>query len=89
MKASGSPWSRLVERLEQYGEKSSVHGVSYTLDRTLAWLDRVLWLLILTASLALGGFMVWHTLNDWQERQVVTTLKTITEPVQGCKRKYF
>ena len=80
-------WSDLVERVSQYGERSSIHGVNYTLDRALAWLDRALWLLLLTAALALAGFMVWRTLADWQDRQVVTTLKTITKPVEGegCK----
>ena len=92
------PAAVLQESLSRYGERSSVHGVAYTLDRSLSrwaqcqsisyflqlssW-DRCLWLLLLFSSLALSGFMIWQTVTDWRARQVQTTLKTLTKPVDG------
>ena len=100
MKRYGSkqPAAALQENLSRYGERSSVHGVAYTLDRSLSrwdkyqgisyvlqlssW-DRCLWLLLLLSSLALSGFMIWQTVTDWRAWQVQTTLKTLTKPVEG------
>ena len=49
----------------------------------LCRLDRGLWLFLLLVALALSGFMIWKTLSDWQARQVVTTLNTLTKSVEG------
>ena len=57
--------------------------MSYTLDRALSWLDRVLWLLLFLGSIALAGYMTSTAIQDWQTRQVVTTLKTMSKPVTG------
>ena len=34
-------------------------------------------------ALTLSGFMIWKTLSDWQARQVVTTLNTLTKSIEG------
>ena len=73
----------LAKNVEEFRSRSSIHGVSYTLDRALSWLDRALWLLLFLGSITLGGFMVFTTVKDWRERQVVTTLKTMSKPVKG------
>ena len=77
--------AKLSKNVNEYGSRSSIHGVSYTLDRALSWLDRVLWLLLLLGSIALAGYMITTTVLDWRDRQVVTTLKTISTPVTGTK----
>ena len=74
---------KLAQNVEEFGSRSSIHGVSYTLDRALPWLDRVLWLLLFLGSIALAAYMITTTVKDWQDRQVVTTLKTMSKPVTG------
>ena len=74
---------KLAKNIEKFGSRSSVHGVSYTLDRALSWLDRVLWLLLLLGSLALAAYMITTSVQDWRDRQVVTTLSTMSRPVTG------
>ena len=75
--------AELAKNVEEFGSRSSIHGVSYTLDRALSWLDRVLWLLLFLGSIALAAYMITTTVQDWRERQVVTTLKTMSKPVTG------
>ena len=75
--------SKLAKNIEEFGSRSSVHGVSYTLDRSLSWLDRGLWLFLLLGSLALAAYMITTTVQDWRDRQVVTTLSTMSRPVTG------
>ena len=74
---------KLAQNIEEFGSRSSIHGVSYTLDRALSWLDRVLWLLLLLGSLALAAYMITTSVQDWRDRQVVTTLSTMSRPVTG------
>ena len=79
--------TRRTNNLAEFGSRSSIHGVSYTLDRALPWLDRVLWLLLFLGSIALAAYMITTTVKDWQDRQVVTTLKTMSKPVTGKNNK--
>ena len=72
-----------IKNVEEYGSRSTIHGVSYTLDSALSWLDRGLWLLLFLGSIALGGYMVFTTVQDWRDRQVITTLKTMSKPIAG------
>ena len=74
---------QLAKNIDEFGSRSSIHGVSYTLDRALSWLDRILWLLLFLGSIALAAYMITTTVQDWRERQVVTTLKTMSKPVTG------
>lgn len=67
----------------EYGKRSSIHGLGYALDRTLSCPDRILWLMLTVGSLGLAGYMITTTLVDWQARQVVTTLKTLTSDIEG------
>ena len=79
--------SELAQNVEKFRSRSSIHGVSYTLDRALAWPDRVLWLLLFLGSISLATYMITTTVQDWRDRQVVTTLKTMSKPVTGKNNK--
>ena len=74
---------RMFENVEQYGSRSSIHGVSYTLDQTLPWPDRLLWLLLFTASIALSGYMISKVVLDWQQDPTITTLESNSASVDG------
>ena len=76
--------TRLLKILKEFGSRSSIHGVCYTLDRALSWLDRIFWLLLFLSSIALAGFMISTTVQDWQDRQFVqmevcTTVMSCTQ----------
>ena len=71
------------ERLALYADRSSIHGVSYTLDPALSRPDRLLWLLLLAAALTLAGYMISMTLIDWQQEPTITTLQSVSKPVEG------
>merc|ERR1712168_813762 len=79
--------TKLIKNLKEFGSRSSIHGVCYTMDRALSWLDRVLWLLLFLSSIALAGYMISTTVQDWQERQVVTTLKKMSKPITSKNKR--
>ena len=75
--------TRLTNNLAKFGSWSSIHGVSYTIDKTLFWVDRVLWLLLFLGSIVLAVIMITTTVQDWRGRHVVTTLKTMSKAIKG------
>lgn len=75
--------AKLRANLDEYTSRSSIHGVNYTADQTIPAPDRILWLLLFLGSISLAVFMISKTVVDWQEDPTVTTLETMTEPVEG------
>ena len=73
------PFSRMTKRIEsgalgkttkEYASHTTIHGISYTLDKDVGWLGRLLWLLVVLAFLLLAGFFTSKMWNQWREEQV-------------------
>ena len=67
--------------VKEYADRSSIHGISYIFDHTLAQVDRVLWLVATLCGTGLALWMIATMYLSWQENQVITTLKTTTKSV--------
>ena len=66
---------------EQYGARSSIHGLAYVSDSLLPSQDRILWLLLFIGCLSLALFLNISSYAEWQENQVVTNVKERGRPV--------
>ena len=62
--------SALTQTVEDYASRSSIHGISYVFDRELSIIDRLLWLLVVFASLAFATAFTWNFWTQWREDQV-------------------
>ena len=62
--------SALTQTVEDYASRSSIHGISYVFDRELNIFDRLLWLLVVFASLAITTAFTWNFWTQWREDQV-------------------
>ena len=71
----------LTQTTEDYASQSSIHGVSYIFDHKLGNWERALWLMVVIAFLILATHLTLDTWTQWQEEQVVTTLKNTAKPV--------
>ena len=71
----------LKKTTEDYASQSSIHGVGYIFDQKLGTWERVLWLMVVIAFLILATHLTLDTWTQWQEEQVVTTLKNTAKPV--------
>ena len=71
----------LTQTTNDYASQSSIHGVSYIFDHKLGTWERVLWLMVVIAFLILATHLTLDTWTQWQEEQVVTTLKNTAKPV--------
>ena len=71
----------LRQTTKDYASQSSIHGIGYIFDPKLGAWERVLWLMVVIAFLILATHLTLDTWTQWQEEQVVTTLKNTAKPV--------
>ena len=71
----------LTKTTKDYASQSSIHGIGYIFDHKLGTWERVLWLMVVIAFLILATHLTLDTWTQWQEEQVVTTLKNTAKPV--------
>ena len=55
----------LTKTTSEYASRSSIHGIGYIFDR-----DRVLWLLVVVAFLAVAAKITKNFWSQWGEEQV-------------------
>ena len=73
--------SKLAHTVKEYANHTTIHGISYIFDQKLSTWERVLWLMVVIAFLILATHLTLDTWTQWQEEQVVTTLKNTAKPV--------
>ena len=65
----------LSQTTEHFANKSSIHGVSYIFNKHLTVLDRLLWTIVVFASLAIAAVLAWDLWIQWENEQVRKNLK--------------
>ena len=80
-KVDGKKVTATLKNLEEFASRSSLHGLNYVFDRTVPPWDRKLWLLLFICMAALALSMVYTFYFDWQEKPVMTSLKSLSKPV--------
>ena len=60
----------LSQTTENYASRTSIHGIGYIFDRELGIFDRVLWLLVIVAFLAVAAKITKNFWSQWREEQV-------------------
>ena len=73
--------SSVKNTIQAFGKSSSIHGIGYISNQSMNRLDRCIWFVLFVASTALATLLVLRSYNEWQNNQVVTTLKTVAKPV--------
>ena len=61
----------LGKTTKEYAIHTTIHGISYTLDKDVGWFGRTLWLLVVLAFLFLAGFFTSEMWIQWRDEQVV------------------
>ena len=73
--------SHFKNHIQAFGKNSTIHGIGYIANQSMNPLDRFIWLVLFLASTTIGLILVLSSYNEWQNNQVVTTLKTVAKPV--------
>ena len=75
------PFQALRDIGEEFGGRSSIHGLGYISDRHLHACDRLLWLFLFLGGLCFAIFFNISSYNAWQDNMVVTNLRSTGRPV--------
>ena len=73
--------SKISKNIEEFANRSSLHGIKYIHDKSISYGDRLLWLLLFLGSASFAILTLCSSYNTWQANQVMTTLKTLNSPV--------
>ena len=60
----------LLQTMEDFAERTSIHGISYVFDRSLKTADRLLWGLVVLSFLSLAFYLTWSNWAQWRDEQV-------------------
>ena len=66
----------LKEIGEEFGGRSSIHGLSYVADPLLPSCERLLWLFLFLCGLGLAVYLNVSTYNAWRANMVVTNMRS-------------
>ena len=58
-----------IKIVKEYATRSSIHGISYIFDHTLAIVDRVVWLFATLCGIGLALWMIATMYLSWQENR--------------------
>ena len=68
--------------LRDYSSESSIHGIQYLANRKHSICGRAFWIMVVCMSLACTSYQVFNIWRQWVDDPVVTTLNTISLPVE-------
>ena len=66
---------------EEFGVRSSIHGLRYVTDPLLSSWERLLWLFLFLSGLSLAVYLNVSSYTAWRENMVVTNLASTGRPV--------
>ena len=75
------PRGTVLENMEEYSTRSTIHGISYVFDKKIPIGDRILWLMVLGTSCCMVGSLILNSFDSWQKDMVVTTIKNKAKSV--------
>ena len=71
-----SPKKALTQTTKDYASRSTIHGIGYVFDKDLSIVERILWLLLVLASLAGAAYFTWNFWSQWRDEQVMKMKST-------------
>ena len=72
----------MISTLQDFSTQTSIHGMYYVDSNKHSRLGRILWMLMVVLALACTTYQVVSIWYQWSDDPVVTSLKTISLPVE-------
>ena len=73
---------RIVDTTKQYSSTTTIHGISYLAGDDVPRLERLLWAFVVLFAIVFTTYQVITLYNDWQDQPVITTLDTVSLPIE-------
>ena len=73
-----------LQIMDGYFEATTVHGFYYIHGR-YSICTRLFWFCIVIAGFTVASHLIYHSLEDWKNDQTITTLDSISHPIQNVQ----
>ena len=71
---------KVLETMNEFSESTTIHGFAYAANKEHSpW--RPAWGMVLVAAAIFTSFQVYSLYDEWQVNPVITTLKTVAQPI--------
>ena len=68
--------------LKEYASSSTTHGIAYVFEDGRLLLERLLWLVIVSAAIAIAVSLSIGAYTNWQDNPVITSVGTTGYPIE-------
>ena len=75
----------LANTLKEYGESTSIHGISYILEDGRLLLERVLWVVLVTLCACASLALTKKIYNNWEQDPITTTIATTEYDIENIE----
>ena len=71
----------LTKDVYEYFSETTVHGFQYIVTGR-NWFERLFWASLIVCGFILGSMIFYHSLHDWNETPLQTTIKQVSLPIE-------
>ena len=71
----------LGEKVKEYNESTSLHGLKYITEYNRHSLERIFWIFVVIGFLTLGISLTIRIVRKWQTSPIITTIESTNYPL--------
>ena len=75
----------MIKKIKTYSEYATIQGLGYIVYSKQTLIGKTFWIAAVLSMLSIGVLWSVQMYNDWQENQVLTTIKTIAHSVKDIE----
>ncbi|KAJ0172809.1 hypothetical protein K1T71_011948 [Dendrolimus kikuchii] len=72
-----------VTSLDEFAQNSTLHGLRYIVDRTLSYIEKLFWLIVVIASITMCSLLIHNVWIKWQNSPIIITMDEKLVPVDS------
>ncbi|KAJ0172808.1 hypothetical protein K1T71_011947 [Dendrolimus kikuchii] len=73
--------SGIVASLDEFAQNSTLHGLRFIVDRTLNYIEKLFWMIVVIVSISLCGILIQNVWVKWQSSPIIITMDEKLVPV--------
>jgi hypothetical protein len=70
------PLNAVAKTTFEFAGNTTVHGITYIFDKTIFFIERILWLCVVVSCASLAVYWSIGMYHSWKESPVLTSVKT-------------
>ncbi|KAJ0172807.1 hypothetical protein K1T71_011946 [Dendrolimus kikuchii] len=73
----------IITSLDEFAQNSTLHGLRFIVDRTLNYVEKLFWLIVVIVSIVMCSFLIHNMWFKWQSNPIIITMNENLVPVDS------